>query len=159
MRRWLLFAGRLAIAVLFLYAGYEKVRQPWIQFAISVDSFKVVPDTWEKPIAEILPWFEICLGLWLLLPSVVSRWATLVATGLLMFFLSIGIRASVLGLNVDCGCFGAGHSGAIDKTWFLEHVAMVVGAVVVTVFEFLPARKPYRPTYSSQAFSSADSAD
>ncbi len=36
MKRWLLIAGRLTIAGIFLYAGYEKVREPWLQFAISV---------------------------------------------------------------------------------------------------------------------------
>jgi hypothetical protein len=141
MKRWLLFAGRVGIAALFLYAGYEKVREPWLQFAISVDSFKVVPESWLKPIAQILPWFEIFLGVWLLLPRVVARYATVIATGMLTFFLSIGIRAYAKGLTVDCGCFGAGHSGAIDATWFAEHGAMVALALAVMLFEFWPARK------------------
>ena len=142
MKRWLLLAGRLGIAVIFLYAGYEKVREPWLQFAVAVDSFKVAPESWLEPIARILPWFEIVLGATLLLPRVISRWAALVSLGMLTFFLSIGIRAYAMGLQVDCGCFGAGHSGAIDAMWFVEHAAMVALALAVTVFEFLPTRRP-----------------
>lgn len=139
--RWLLIAGRLIIAGIFLYAGYEKVREPWLQFAISVESFKMVPESWLEPIARILPWCEIALGI-SLLPGIAARWFSLIATGLLAFFLFIGIRASVLGLVVDCGCFGAGHSGAIDAEWFAEHIGMLALGLAVTIGEFLKARKP-----------------
>ena len=139
MKRWLLIAGRLIIAVIFLYAGYEKVREPWLQFAIAIDSFKAVPESWLEPLARTLPWCEIALGI-SLLPGILSRYFSLIATLLLTLFLSVGIRAYANGLQVDCGCFGAGHSGAIDAMWFVEHVAMLALAAVVTVGEFMQAR-------------------
>jgi uncharacterized membrane protein YphA (DoxX/SURF4 family) len=120
MKRWLLIVGRLTVAGIFLYAGYEKVRQPWLQFAVSVDSFKAVPDTWIEPIAVTLPWCEIALGI-ALLTGIFARWFSLIATLLLTLFLSVGIRAYAKGLQVDCGCFGAGQSGGIDAKWFAEH--------------------------------------
>jgi uncharacterized membrane protein YphA (DoxX/SURF4 family) len=141
MKRWLLIAGRLVIAGIFFYAGYEKARAPWLQFAVSVDSFKAVPDSWIEPIARVLPWAEIALAA-ALLSGILARWFSLIATLLLGLFLSVGIRASVLGLSVDCGCFGAGHSGAIDATWFVEHVAMFALGLIVTAGAFLMARKP-----------------
>lgn len=140
MKRWLLLAGRLALAAIFLYAGYEKVREPWLQFAISVESFKLVPDGWLEPIARILPWCEIALGLAILIPGFLARWSSLILTGMLSFFLFIGVRAYAKGLTVDCGCFGAGHSGAIDATWFTEHVAMLALGLAVTGGEFLKGR-------------------
>jgi uncharacterized membrane protein YphA (DoxX/SURF4 family) len=139
--RWLLIGGRLGIAVMFLYAGYEKVRQPWLQFAISVDSFKAVPDTWVEPIARILPWGEILLAV-ALISSLFARWFALIATLLLTLFLSVGIRAYAKGLQVDCGCFGAGSSHGIDAKWFLEHVGMVALGVAVTAGYFYLARRP-----------------
>jgi uncharacterized membrane protein YphA (DoxX/SURF4 family) len=139
VKRWLLIAGRLIIAVIFLYAGIEKVREPWLQFAVSVESFKLAPDSWIEPVARILPWCEIALGI-SLIPGILGRWFSLIATGLLAFFLFIGIRASLKGLAVDCGCFGSGHSGAIDAMWFVEHVAMLALGLVVTAGEFLKAR-------------------
>ena len=139
MKRWLLIAGRLIIAVIFLYAGYEKVREPWLQFAIAIDSFKVVSESWLEPLARTLPWCEIALGI-SLLPGILSRYFALIATLLLTLFLSVGIRAYAKGLQVDCGCFGAGNSGVIDAKWFAEHVAMVALALAVTVGEFMRTR-------------------
>jgi uncharacterized membrane protein YphA (DoxX/SURF4 family) len=147
MKRWLLIGGRLAIAVIFLYAGIEKVRQPWLQFAVSVDSFKAVPDTWVEPIARILPWGEIALGI-ALVSSVLARWFSLIATLLLTLFLAVGIRAYAKGLQVDCGCFGAGTSHGIDAGWFAEHVGMLALGVAVTAGYFLMAR---RPSYGESA--------
>lgn len=143
MKRWLLLAGRLGIAVIFLYAGYEKVREPWLTFAVSVESFKIVPESWLEPIARTLPWCEIVLGI-ALLPGILARWFSLIATGMLAFFLFIGIRAFAKGLAVDCGCFGAGHSGAIDATWFAEHAAMLALGLAVTAGEFLGFRSQRR---------------
>ena len=77
MKRWLLIAGRLGIAVIFLYAGIAKVREPWLQFAVSIESFKIVPETWLEPIARILPWCEIALGI-ALLTGILSRWFSLI---------------------------------------------------------------------------------
>ena len=139
MKRWLLIAGRLAIAGIFLYAGIEKAREPWIQFAVSVDEFKAVPDTWIAPIAKTLPWAEIALAI-ALISGILTRWFALIATLLLGLFLGVGIRAYALGLTVDCGCFGAGHSGGIDAAWFAEHVAMLALGLAVTIGAFLMAR-------------------
>lgn len=143
MKRWLLILGRLIIAGIFLYAGYEKAREPWIKFAVSVDEFKAVPDSWVQPIARILPWGEIALAI-ALISGILTRWFALIATLLLALFLGVGIRAYALGLTVDCGCFGAGHSGGIDAMWFVEHVAMLALGLAVTMGAFLMARAPKR---------------
>ena len=98
MKRWLLILGRLIIAGIFLYAGYEKAREPWIKFAVSVDEFKAVPDSWVQPIARILPWGEIALAIALITP-ILTRWFALIATLLLTLFLGVGIRAYALGAD------------------------------------------------------------
>jgi uncharacterized membrane protein YphA (DoxX/SURF4 family) len=150
MKRWLLVAGRLGIAVIFLYAGIAKVREPWLQFAVSIETFKMVPETWLEPIARILPWCEIALAI-ALLPGILARWFSLILTGMLGFFLFIGIRAYAKGLTVDCGCFGAGNSGAVDAKWFVEHAAMLALGLAVTVGEFLRARSPKLVTEQNPA--------
>lgn len=142
MKRWLLIAGRLAIAVIFLYAGIAKVREPWLQFAVSIESFKIVPETWLEPIARYLPWCEIALGI-ALIPGILARWFSLLATGMLAWFLFIGVRAYAKGLTVDCGCFGSG-GGAIDAKWFVEHALMLALGLAVTAGEFLRGRAPRR---------------
>lgn len=140
--RWILIAGRLGLAIIFLWAGIAKVREPWLQFAISISEFKVVPESWLEPIARILPWFEIAIGI-VLIPGILARWFSLITAGMLAWFLFIGIRAKVLGYTVDCGCFGAGH-GSIDAMWFLEHAAMLALGLAVTAGEFWRARPKKR---------------
>jgi uncharacterized membrane protein YphA (DoxX/SURF4 family) len=144
MKRGLLFflliAGRLGIAVIFLYAGIAKVREPWLQFAVSIETFKIVPESWLEPLARYLPWCEIALGI-ALISGILARWFSLIATGMLTWFLFIGIRAVAKGLTVDCGCFGSG-GGGIDAKWFVEHVAMLALGLAVTAGEFLRARSP-----------------
>jgi uncharacterized membrane protein YphA (DoxX/SURF4 family) len=142
MKRWLLIAGRLGIAVIFFYAGIAKVREPWLQFAVSIESFKIVPDSWLEPIARTLPWCEIALGI-ALIPGILARWFSLLATGMFAWFLFIGIRAYAKGLTVDCGCFGSG-GGAIDAKWFVEHALMLALGLGVTAGEFLRGRAPKR---------------
>jgi uncharacterized membrane protein YphA (DoxX/SURF4 family) len=149
MKRWLLVAGRLGIAGIFLYAGIAKVREPWLQFAVSIESFKIVPETWLEPIARILPWCEIALAI-ALLTGILSRWFSLILTGMLAWFLFIGIRAYAKGLAVDCGCFGSG-GGGIDAKWFAEHVAMLTLGLAVTAGEFLKARSRMTVTAQSPA--------
>ena len=97
-----------------------------------MDEFKAVPDSWVQPIARILPWGEIALGI-ALVSGILTRWFALIATLLLGLFLGVGIRAYALGLAVDCGCFGSGHSGGIDAEWFAEHVAMLALGLAVTI--------------------------
>jgi len=136
--RWLVIAGRLGLAVIFLWARIANVREPWLQFAVSISEFKVVPEAWLEPIARVLPWAEIALGI-VLIPGILARWFALITTGMLAWFLFIGIRAKVLGYSVDCGCFGSGH-GSIDAMWFVEHAAMLALGLFVTAGEFLRRR-------------------
>lgn len=135
--RWLLIACRLGLALIFLWAGIAKAREPWLNFSIAINEFQIVPETWLEPIARTLPWAEIALGI-ALIPGILARWFSLTVTGMLAWFLFIGIRAKVLGLSVDCGCFGSGH-GTIDAMWFVEHVAMLLLGLAVTTGEFWKA--------------------
>ena len=51
-RRVLLLVGRILLAAIFLAAGIAKLREPWLQFAVSVNSFKIVPDSLLEPVAR-----------------------------------------------------------------------------------------------------------
>ena len=75
---WLLL-GRIALAVIFLAAGIAKLREPWLQFAVSINSFKIVPDAMLEPIARILPWFEVVVGVGVL-SGIRLKWTSSLAT-------------------------------------------------------------------------------
>ena len=42
--RYVLIALRVALAVVFLYAAYTKLRQPWLLFAMSIDAYQMLPE-------------------------------------------------------------------------------------------------------------------
>ncbi len=152
MWRWILLIGRLGLGGIFLYAGYVKgIQQPWPNFAISVESWKLVPETWLEPIARILPWIEMTLGLATII-GVLARWFSLSLTAMLTFFLGLGIWGYATGKHPDCGCFGTGSSEGLDFKWFSEHVAMLALGVFVTAGYFLAAKKkPSTPVFEMTA--------
>ena len=62
-RGGLLLAGRILLAGIFIAAGYFKLREPWLQFAVSLNGFRILPDAMLEPVAKTLPWLELALGL------------------------------------------------------------------------------------------------
>jgi len=139
MKRWLLIAGRLIIAAIFLYSGYSKLREPWFQFEVSLESFKVLPEYALEPIARTMPWLEVLLGV-ALLSGILARWFALIASVLLAVFVGAAARAYSMGLNVDCGCFGSGGD-PLGPKWFAEHGGMLVLALAVTVGAFVMSKR------------------
>ncbi len=134
--RTLLILGRLIIAGIFIYAGYAKLREPWLQFVVSLDSFKILPDSMLEPIARTLPWIEVILGV-ALVTGIMARWFALIASLMLATFVGAAARAYAMGLQVDCGCFGAGSNETLGPKWFVEHGGMFALAAAVTIGAFM----------------------
>ena len=97
VRRVLLLAGQIILAGIFIAAGYLKLREPWLQFAVSINSLKVVPDNMLEPLARTLPWFELALGI-LILTGVWLRWSAAVASLMLAVFFLLPPMSAVIDL-------------------------------------------------------------
>lgn len=138
MKRALLIAGQVILAGIFIYAGIAKLREPWPSFAVSINSFKLVPDTWLEPLAKYLPWAELLLGL-AILSGLFLRWTALIASLVLALFFAVLIRAYALGMQVDCGCFGSGEA-PLGPLRLAEEAAMLALALAVTISS---ARRSY----------------
>ena len=138
MKRSLLIVGQVALAAIFLLAGYAKLRQPWLQFAVSLNSFKILPDSALEPMAKTLPWCEVALGV-AILSGVWLRWFSLVASLVLGLFLSVLARSYLMGLQVDCGCFGSGE--ALGPMTLVRDSTMLALALAVTIGAFRMARR------------------
>jgi len=137
-KRILLLVGRLALAAIFLAAGYFKLREPWLQFAVSLSGFRILPDNALEPFAKTLPWFEVALGA-AILSGIWMRWFSLVASAVLVVFLSVLIRSLAMGLQVDCGCFGTGE--ALGPMTIVRDSTMLILALAVTIGAFrIPPR-------------------
>jgi uncharacterized membrane protein YphA (DoxX/SURF4 family) len=101
-------AARLALAAVFLWAAYTKLRDPWMIFAMEIDAMKIVPGSMVEFLARTMPWFELVLGV-LLVVGIQTRYVASVATALLMVFFATLLVLYLRGFQGDCGCFGPGE--------------------------------------------------
>ncbi|MGA2642835.1 MAG: MauE/DoxX family redox-associated membrane protein [Spirochaetia bacterium] len=102
---WLGFALRMVAAGVWIIAGAAKI--PQIQtFQVLVQRYGILPDALTAPIAYILPFFELALGLYLAVGLFV-RGTALVGTVVFAVFLVAQTSALMRDISLDCGCFGA----------------------------------------------------
>lgn len=108
-------ACRLVPAALFLWAGFAKAfdRQGSI---LAVSAYDVLPESLVKPVAMLLPWVEIAVGVLLVL-GLFTRFAGLATAGLMSAFIVGLAQAKARGLKINCGCFGTGGPGS-GVTWW-----------------------------------------
>ncbi|MEZ0067621.1 putative membrane protein YphA (DoxX/SURF4 family) [Streptacidiphilus sp. MAP12-20] len=117
---WISTAVRLALAVVWAWAGLAKVSDPEAA-AQAVRVYRILPEALVKPIGYGMPFLEIALAL-LLLVGLGTRIAAIVSG--LMLLVYIGAIASVWarGISIDCGCFGGGGAVAASRTAYWQEI-------------------------------------
>jgi uncharacterized membrane protein YphA (DoxX/SURF4 family) len=105
--RLLVWASRIVLGGLFIYAGFTKLQHRYL-FEVTVDTYQLLPSWGVIVVAAVLPWLEIALGL-LLLAGWKLRYVA-AFTGLLLgaFLVAMGITYA-RGIEANCGCFGFGE--------------------------------------------------
>jgi uncharacterized membrane protein YphA (DoxX/SURF4 family) len=154
--RFLLLAGRVALAAIFLYAAYAKLKpqvgMPWStasvntslsMFAMGVDSYQMLPTWAVSPFAHLLPPLELVLGLWLL-SGIGLRFSSLLSTLAVCGFIIAMVSAYRRGLTISCGCFGPGEQIG-PKTLIRDGLLFLPLSLAVTAGAFLVRRKPREP--------------
>jgi len=156
-RRAIIWIGRLALGGIFVYAGYAKLFLPnfipWplfalkfslstnlSNFAVQVESYKLLSPGGVSFLAHTLPFTEIILGLLLLIGWRLRIWASLL-TLIMIGFSVVVLRAYLLHMDINCGCFATPEPISLKKV--LEDAALSTLAVLMTVFAFLEARQPH----------------
>ncbi len=130
MRATLRLALRLVLGGVFVYAAYTKLRQPWLLFALSIDSYQLLSEWAVLAVARTLPWVELFVGMLLVLGWKV-RYAAGVATALLAVFFTLMAASYTRGAGIDCGCFGVGE--ALSVRTLLRDAALLAVSGVLTV--------------------------
>jgi uncharacterized membrane protein YphA (DoxX/SURF4 family) len=151
LARTLLLLGRLALAAIFLFAAYAKLKPqaavPWSGasvktslslFAMQVDSYQLLPAQLVSPVAHLLPPFELFLGLWLL-SGVFLPYSALVTTLLIAAFFATQVRTYRAGLEINCGCFGPGER--LGPKTLLHDGAFLALALAITIAAFVQGRR------------------
>lgn len=99
-------AASVAVALLFLVAGIDKLRNRALLPGV-IANYRLLPEVLVAPAALLLPPVELAVAAGLVLG--VSPWAPLAAIGLLLLFaLAMGINIRRGRRHIDCGC---GHAG------------------------------------------------
>ncbi len=150
--RAFLVAGRVALGLIFLYAAYAKLHfeGEWhlhdyqFFFAMAIDSYKMLPISAVQLMAQVLPWFELALGA-LLIVGVGLRWIGSITSALLLVFIAAMTRAKILGLEINCGCFG--NNEKLGTATLIRDSSLLILALAVTVGAFLIKKR--RGTVSS----------
>lgn len=140
--RTLLVIGRVALGLIFIVAAFTKLhfagewhlRDYQFFFAMAIDSYKMLPISAVQWMAQILPWFELALGA-LLIAGVAVRWIGLITSGLLLVFIGAMTRAKILGLEINCGCFG--NNEKLSTATLIRDGSLLVLALAVTIGAFL----------------------
>src|SRR4029453_13483324 len=93
---------RCVLGAVFLYAAYTKLSQSWLLFALSIDSYQLLPESAVLVFARTLPWTELALGV-LLLSGWKTRYASIGAAAMLALFFSVMAYQYAGGGGIDCG--------------------------------------------------------
>src|SRR5229473_1033953 len=121
---------RLALGAIFVYAAYTKLRQSWLLFALSIDSYQLLPEWGVLALARTLPWLEFAVGV-LLTGGVWLRYTSVAATLLLALFFGVMVWSYARGAGIDCGCFGVGE--ALSLRTLARDGALLLASVVLIV--------------------------
>jgi cobalt-zinc-cadmium efflux system protein len=136
--RLFLLVLRVALGCIFVYAAWTKLRDPWQLFAMSIDSYRILPLQAVELAAHVIPWLELAVGL-LLIAGVWLRISGSIVSLLLLTFFGLMLRAYAKGMEINCGCFGT--SEMISWKTLLRDGTMVAAALLVTTMAFLDRPK------------------
>jgi putative oxidoreductase len=145
-----LLVGRLLLGGIFVYAAYTKLHFDgrWhlgdyhFFFAMAIDSYHMLPLALVQWMARALPWIELALGAMLILGAGL-RWSASMTSALLLVFIAAMTRAKMLGLEINCGCFG--NNEKLGTATLLRDSSLLLLAVAVTTGAFLVRRRRRSP--------------
>ncbi len=110
--------ARLVLGAVLLAAGGLKVADPNEAIA-AVSAYQLMPSGVATILGYGLPFFEILIGLLLVVGLATRAAAATSAVLMVVFILAVG-SAWARGLSIDCGCFGGG--GETENPQYLPEI-------------------------------------
>jgi uncharacterized membrane protein YphA (DoxX/SURF4 family) len=144
--RALLLLGRVVLGAIFLFAAYTKLyfNGGWhlgdyhFFFGMAINSYNLLPVWAVELLARVLPWFELALGIFLIM-GIGLRSSGLLASALLTVFIAAMTRAYIMGLEIVCGCFG--NNEKLGPWTLIRDSSLLVLALAVTLGAFLMKKR------------------
>ena len=125
--KWVVFIFRVILGVVFLYASFDKIRDPG-SFASNIQNYQVLPYSLTNIFAIILPWLELYVGACLILGVFVDG-AVLLSGGMMIMFIIAISQAIIRGLDIDCGCGIGEKTLPLDR--LKEDIYLLITAFII----------------------------
>ena len=132
LQPWIGLLSRLTLGGVLFVAGYLKVDKLEVS-QMAVRSYELLPIPIANFLGQTLPFFEVVVGLLLILGAATRAVAALGGFTMFIFIIAIA-QAWVRGLNIDCGCFGGGGTVDPGQTRYLQEILRDAGLVALALF-------------------------
>jgi uncharacterized membrane protein YphA (DoxX/SURF4 family) len=131
---WFGLIARLTLGGVLLLAGFLKYDET-DKSQMAVRAYEMLPIALANLIGIALPFFEIALGILLILGAGIRVSAAVSA--LLMIIFVVGIsQAWARGLSIDCGCFGGGGQVEPGTANYITPLLRDTGLLVLGIYLF-----------------------
>lgn len=144
---WIYRIVRITLGCIFLWSGIAKSYDP-VSFATIIQAYGLLPSGLTLPAAIVLAALEVITALGLLLDI---RGSLGIISGLLVLFITILSYGILLGLDVDCGCFGPEDPEAKAfhglRTALHRDGIMVIGIIYLYAWRHVHGVTPVRIRY------------
>jgi len=114
----------LLLSYLFVTGGWQKLTDTRY-FHDIITEYRILPASWSRPVARILPVVEIGAGLALLIPALQLPALFSVALLLTGYTFAMGLNIARGRRDLDCGCAGPGQEQTISG-WLLGRNAVLI---------------------------------
>jgi uncharacterized membrane protein YphA (DoxX/SURF4 family) len=132
LQPWIGLLSRLTLGGVLFVAGYLKVDKLEVS-QMAVRSYELLPIPIANFLGQTLPFFEVVIGLLLILGAATRAVAALGGFTMFIFIIAIA-QAWARGLNIDCGCFGGGGTVDPGQTRYLQEILRDAGLVALALF-------------------------
>jgi uncharacterized membrane protein YphA (DoxX/SURF4 family) len=132
--KWFGLLCRLTLGGVLFAAGWLKIFTP-AKSQMAVRAYEVLPIWFANFLGIFLPWFEVGLGVLLIL-GIAVKLSALLGGALMVLFIAAISQAWARGLSIDCGCFGGGGTIDPSETKYLSEILRDIGLALMGLYLF-----------------------
>jgi uncharacterized membrane protein YphA (DoxX/SURF4 family) len=132
--QWFGLLSRLTLGGVLFAAGWLKIFTP-AKSQMAVRAYEVLPIPLANFLGIFLPWFEVGLGVLLIL-GIAVRLSAFFGGALMVVFIAAISQAWARGLSIDCGCFGGGGTVDPSETKYLSEILRDAGLALLALYLF-----------------------
>lgn len=132
MKSWVALVLRIGLGGVFLAAGGLKVGHIDI-FASEITGFQLLPHPFIAPLALLLPFLELMIGVYLVL-GLFTRFAAWFAALEMAVFAGAILSAVLRGIHTSCGCFGPSDTATTSWTEVGRDLGFALAGVIIALW-------------------------